>query len=475
MISPIIIDTWESPPAPADLLACLPREPYRFLLESQAGPADITRWSFLGHRPFLRFQSRGRALTLHEGSASRQWEGDPLEALETLLAHYSVAPLADTPPFVGGAVGYFSYDLGRQLERLPATAHDDLELPEVWLAWYDHVLAIDHQAGRGYFIAVPLPGREAQAVASARELERLLKLTVRPSPSRSDDFSRSRLCTENAHGHLTSNFTRAEYCRAIERALDHIGAGHVYQANLSQRFSASWAGDAEALYGRLREANPAPFAAFLDCGEFQIVSASPERFLHFDPLTRRVETRPIKGTRRRGRTPAEDEQFKAELLASEKDAAELVMIVDLERNDLGKVCEYGTVCVPDLRRAEGYPTVWHTVATVEGITRSSTRRADLLRATFPGGSITGAPKIRAMQVIEELEGLRRHVYCGAIGYLSLNGRMDLNVAIRTITLKGGRAYFHAGGGIVADSDPEAEYEETLHKARALAAALGFIL
>jgi anthranilate/para-aminobenzoate synthase component I len=213
----------------------------------------------------------------------------------------------------------------------------------------------------------------------------------------------------------------------------------------------------------------------LDCGEFQIVSASPERFLHFDPLTRRVETRPIKGTRRRGRTPAEDERLKAELLASEKDAAELVMIVDLERNDLGKVCEYGAVRVSDLRRAEGYPTVWHTVATVEGIVRSSTRRADLLRATFPGGSITGAPKIRAMQVIEELEGLRRHVYCGAIGYLSLNGRMDLNVAIRTITLKGGRAYFHAGGGIVADSDPEAEYEETLHKARALAAALGFIL
>jgi len=466
MISSIIVDTWDSSPPPADLLAYLPREPYRFLLESQAGPADITRWSFLGQRPFLRFQSRGRALTLHEGSATRQWEGDPLEALETLLARYPVAPLANTPPFVGGAVGYFSYDLGRQLERLPATAHDDLALPEVWLAWYDYVLAIDHQAGRGYFIAVPLPGREAQAVASARELACHLKASSSTGVE---------ALAGTAQGQWVSNFTRAEYRSAVKRALDHIGAGHVYQVNLSQRFSASWAGDAEALYGRLREANPAPFAAFLDCGEFQIVSASPERFLHFDPLTRRVETRPIKGTRRRGRTPAEDERLKAELLASEKDAAELVMIVDLERNDLGKVCEYGAVRVPDLRRVEGYPTVWHTVATVEGIARSSTCRADLLRATFPGGSITGAPKIRAMQIIEELEGLRRHVYCGAIGYLSLNGRMDLNVAIRTITLKGGWAYFHAGGGIVADSDPDAEYEETLHKARALAAALGFVL
>jgi para-aminobenzoate synthetase component 1 len=470
MISPILVDTWDSLPAPADLLARLPREPYRFLLESQGGPADVTRWSFLGHRPLLRFQSRGRTLTVHEAGAARQWQGDPLEAMQTVLARYPVVPLADAPPFTGGAVGYFSYDLGRQVERLPATARDDLELPEVWLAFYDHLLAIDHQAGRGYFIAMPLPGRAAQAVASARELERLLKLTVR-NPSAPGEPS----CTEPAQGQLVSNFTRAEYCLAVERALDHIGAGRLYQVNLAQRFSAPYSGDAEALYQRLRIANPAPFAAFLDCGEFQIVSASPERFLQFDPLTRRVETRPIKGTRRRGRTPAEDEQLKAELLCSEKDAAELVMIVDLERNDLGKVCEYGAVRVPDLRRAEAYPTVWHTVATVEGRARPGTRCADLLRAAFPGGSITGAPKIRAMQIIEDLEGLRRHVYCGAMGYVGFDGRLDLNIAIRTLTLRNGQAYFHAGGGIVADSVPDAEYEETLHKARALAAALGFVL
>ena len=272
---------------------------------------------------------------------------------------------------------------------------------------------------------------------------------------------------------LHSNFTRPAYCRAVERALEYIRAGHIYQVNLSQRFTAPMRGDVESLYDRLRAANPAPFAAFLDAGDFQIVSASPERFLQFDPVTRRVETRPIKGTRRRGATPAEDEQLKAELIASEKDAAELVMIVDLERNDLGRVCDYGSVRVPDLRRVEAYPTVWHTVATVEGRLRPGATRADLLRAAFPGGSITGAPKIRSMQIIEELEALRRHVYCGAIGYLGFDGRMDLNIAIRTITVANGQAYFHAGGGIVADSDPKEEYEETLHKARALANALDF--
>ncbi len=481
MISPILVDTWDSPPTPADLLARLPREPYRFLLESQGGPPDVTRWSFLGYRPFLRFQSRGRTLTVHEAGpralfwsakgsagagAARQWEGDPLEAMETVLARYPVAPLAGAPPLVGGAVGYFSYDLGRQFERLPATARDDLELPECWLAFYDHLLAIDHQAGRGYFMAMPLPGGAAQAVDSARELACHLKASSSTGVE---------ALAGTAQGQWVSNFSRAEYCRAVERALDHISAGRVYQVNLAQRFSAPYSDDAQALYQRLRIANPAPFAVFLDCGEFQIVSASPERFLHFDPLTRRVETRPIKGTRRRGRTPTEDEQLIAELLCSEKDAAELVMIVDLERNDLGKVCEYGAVRVPDLRRAEAYPTVWHTVATVEGLARPGTRRADLLRAAFPGGSITGAPKIRAMQIIEDLEGLRRHVYCGAMGYLGFDGRLDLNIAIRTLTIKDGQAYFHAGGGIVADSDPDAEYEETLHKARALAAALGFVL
>jgi para-aminobenzoate synthetase component 1 len=465
----LAVASWAEHRPAAEILTCLPSGPYRFLLESQGGPEDVCRYSFLGHRPFLRLQSRGRTVTLRGEGAARQWQGDPLEAMESLLGQYAVPPTTDLPPFVGGAVGYFSYDLGRQIEKLPATAKDDLGLPELWLAFYDHVLAIDHQTHQGRVIALPLPGREQLAIEAGQDLARMVEREMAVPPVEA----------AAPRGNLESNFTRAAYREAVRQALDHIAAGHIYQVNLSQRFSAPMSSTAESLYRRLRASNPAPFAAFIDAGDgagdFQIVSASPERFLHYDPLTRRIETRPIKGTRPRGQTAEDDERLKAELLANEKDAAELVMIVDLERNDLGRVSDYGSVCVPDLRRLEAYPTVWHTVATVEGRLRPNLTRADLLRAAFPGGSITGAPKIRAMHIIEELEGLRRHVYCGAIGYLSFNGRMDLNIAIRTVTVKDGLAYFHAGGGIVADSQPDAEYDETLHKARALAGALGYDL
>ncbi|MBI3241674.1 MAG: aminodeoxychorismate synthase component I [Chloroflexi bacterium] len=463
MITPLVLETWPDPEPPVEMFDRLPHEPFRFLLESQGGPGDIARWSFLSHRPFLRFQSRGRVLTLWDDKGTRQWEGDPLEAMETLLAQHAVAASPGSPPFTGGAVGYFSYDLGRQIERLPDTAHDDLQLPEIHLAFYDHLIAIDHHQQSGALIALPLPGRETKAIEAAQELIQFLRNSP-PSPE---------LAFRVQERRVRSNFTRPQYCQSVERALERIGAGHIYQVNLSQRFTAPLNSSAESLYRILRANNPAPFAAFLDLGDFQIVSASPERFLFVAPLARRVETRPIKGTRPRGKTPGDDERLKAELIASEKDAAELVMIVDLERNDLGRVCEFGSVRVPDLRRVEAYPTVWHTVATVEGRLRPNVTRADLLRATFPGGSITGAPKIRAMQIIEELEGLRRHVYCGSIGYLGFDGTLDLNIAIRTLTLVNGQAYFHAGGGIVADSQPEDEYEETLHKAQALANALGF--
>ncbi len=487
MIAPLILETWLDPEPPVAMFDRLPREPFRFLLESQGGPTDIACYSFLGHRPFMRFQSRSRTLTLWEAGATRQWEGDPLEAMETLLAQHAVAAAPGLPPFTGGAVGYFSYDLGRQIERLPDTARDDLQLPELHLAFYDHLIAIDHHQQRGHLIALPLPGRETKAIESAQELMQLIR-NAPPSPDRVLRLHSAPLRmrgqeTRSGPRGVRSNFTYPAYCHAVERALDYIRAGHIYQANISQRFTAPMTGAAESLYRRLRAANPAPFAAFLDPGGFQIVSASPERFLFVEPESRRVETRPIKGTRPRGKTSDDDERLKAELLASEKDAAELVMIVDLERNDLGRVCEFGSVRVPDpsallsvagqgLRRVEAYPTVWHTVATIEGRLRSGTTRADLLRATFPGGSITGAPKIRAMQIIEELEGLRRHVYCGSIGYLGFDGTMDLNIAIRTLTVMDGQAYFHAGGGIVADSQPDDEYDETLHKARALANALG---
>jgi para-aminobenzoate synthetase component 1 len=269
---------------------------------------------------------------------------------------------------------------------------------------------------------------------------------------------------------LRSNFTRDEYLQAVENAIEYIANGDIFQVNLSQRFSVDLAVDPYELYLRLRSISPAPFACYLNFGEVTVASASPERFLHLDGNT--VETRPMKGTRPRGQSPAEDDVLGVELLKSEKDRAENIMIVDLERNDLGKVCEYGSVQVSDLCKLEKYATVFQLTSSVTGKLREDKDRIDLLKAAFPGGSITGAPKVRAMEIIDELEPTRRGIYTGSVGYLGFDGCMDLNIVIRTFVIKGGKVYFQVGGGIVSDSDPEAEYQETLDKARALMAALG---
>jgi para-aminobenzoate synthetase component 1 len=272
---------------------------------------------------------------------------------------------------------------------------------------------------------------------------------------------------------LKSNFSHEEYLRAVENVREYIRAGDIFQVNLSQRFEADLSIPPYELYQRLRKINPAPFASYLDFDGVSVVGASPERFLKVQGDW--VETRPIKGTRPRGKSAAEDRALADELLASIKDRAENVMIVDLERNDLGRVCRYGTVRVTELAILETYPTVFHLTSTVKGRLCEDKDRIDLLKATFPGGSITGAPKVRAMEIIDELESTRRSVYTGSIGYLSFSGEMDLNIVIRTFLVKGGRAYFQVGGGIIYDSEPEAEYVETLDKARALIQALNLSL
>jgi len=462
MSLPVVVATWPEPRPAAELFFRLSGEA-RFLLESQSAVAGLARYSFFSDQAFLSFTATDDQLSVWEGNGVVQEVGDPLQKLEELLDRYSVATLPSLPPFCGGAVGYFSYNLGGQLEPAVQAKPQPQGLPDLHLNFYDHLIALDHQTETAYAIAVPLPGREEVAVQAAKDLATLV---------RQNTAQVNKPAAQPTPRLIRSNFTRQKYREAVECAKDYIAKGDIYQVNLSQQFRVPFTESSESVYERLRHANPSPFAAYLDFGlDEKIISASPERFLSYDPLTRLVETRPIKGTRPRGRTPEEDDALKAELLASEKDKAELVMIVDLERNDLGRVCDYGTVRVPDLRRVEPYPTVWHTVATVEGRLRPQASRADLLRATFPGGSITGAPKIRAMQIIDELENISRDVYCGAIGYLGFDGHVDLNIAIRTIMFGDGEARFHAGGGIVADSDPNGEYEETLHKARALARAL----
>ncbi len=418
----------------------------------------------MGREPFLVFKSKGEQIEIWEQGQSQRLSGNPFDVLKSLISRYRLFS-SGYPPFHGGAVGYFGYDLCHFVEKLPRESIDDLELPDCYLGFYDLVLSFDHLTG-GLLISssgLPerkLPERKKRARARLEEVLEILKKAC------IEDFSAEK---EYNIPEITSNFSRADYLNAVERAREYIRAGDIFQVNLSQRFMCSQIASPFIIYERLCRINPAPFASFLNFPEVTIVSASPERFLRISG--RKVQTRPIKGTRPRGRDSLEDKRLSRELLDSEKDRAELIMIVDLERNDLGRVCEYGSVTVPKLITLETHPTVFHLVSTVEGVLKEGKDHIDCLKACFPGGSITGAPKIRAMEIIDEVEPNQRGIYTGSIGYIGFNGETDLNIVIRTMVITGGRIYFHAGGGIVADSDPEREYEETLHKVRALIEAL----
>jgi para-aminobenzoate synthetase component 1 len=437
--------------------------PHSFFLDSGMDPAKLGRYSFMGGDPFLVLKSRGQETSLSYGDGRKETvKGNPFDVLGGLLKRHRLE--TGPVPFSGGAVGYFSYDLCHFIERLPRTAVDDLKLPECYLAFYDTVIAFDHQQGRAYIISSGFPeedeaARKRRAQAQLDELKVLI-LSGAGSPG-----------TAPAGGEiaLKANFSHRRYLEAVAAAREYILAGDIFQVNLSQRFEAELAAPPYELYRQLRLVNPAPFAAYLGFDEVAVASASPERFLRLSGD--RVQTRPIKGTRRRGATLAEDAALANELRSSVKDRAENVMIVDLERNDLGRICRYGSVKVTELAVLENYPTVFHLTSTVEGRLSPGKGAIELLKATFPGGSITGAPKVRAMEIIDELEPTRRSVYTGSIGYLGFNGDMDLNIVIRTVLVKGGKAYFQVGGGIVYDSEPEAEYQETLDKARALIQAL----
>jgi len=443
---------------------------FSFFLDSGMDTGKLGRYCFIGSDPFLVLRSRGREITLIHKGRQQTVVGNPFDVLGNLLRVYALAPHPSPIPLVGGAVGYFSYDLCHFMERLPASAIDDLLLPECYLAFYDTLIAFDLLQGRAYIAATGFPELEEgkrRRRAKAR-LEETKGRLFDPPPSPVGELPpTAEPVTEGIA--LRSNFTRERYLGAVKAAKEHIVAGDIFQVNLSQRFEAELQVPAYELYKRLRRVNPAPFAGYLNFDGATIASASPERFLRLQG--EKVETRPIKGTRPRGKSPEEDGALARELLSSVKDRAENIMIVDLERNDLGRVCSYGSVTVAELAILETYPTVFHLVSTVEGRLRPDRDRIDLLKATFPGGSITGAPKVRAMEIIDELEPTKRGVYTGSMGYLSFSGQLDLNILIRTFLIKDKTAYFQAGGGIVYDSDPEAEYEETLDKARALIQAL----
>ncbi len=463
-----LIEKLSPAPPPLDTFEGLKDRPFCFFLDSAMDPLKLGRFSFMGSAPFLVLRSRGRT-TMIDGPGGRQvLQGNPFDILGTVLDRYATQDTGPVP-FLGGAVGYFSYDLCHFIERLPSLAVDDLQLPECYLALYDVVIGYDLLEGSAYLVSTGFPetGGLARADRAGRRMAELKALASRPPPM---TFSTDSLRTTPAAEGLKSNFTHDEYLRAVSRAREYIIAGDIFQVNLSQRFEARLDIQAHELYRKVRAINPAPFGGYLGFDGVNVVSCSPERFLQL--RGKEVETRPVKGTRPRGQTPFEDGLLAAELGSSIKDRAENIMIVDLERNDLGRVCEYGSVRVVEKAILETYPTVFHLTSTVVGKLRQDKNYIDLLKATFPGGSITGAPKVRAMEIIDELEPTKRSVYTGSIGYLGFNGDIDLNIAIRTFLVKGNRAYFQAGGGIVYDSEPEAEYLETLDKARALFEALG---
>ncbi len=390
----------------------------------------------------------------------RVLDANPWDVLQRELERRQRDAVPGLPPFQGGVVGYFGYDLGRHLEWLPDTASDDVGLPDLHVGFFDWVLAHNHAEGRSLLISTGSP--DAPLTGAAERTEVILDLLSRP-PQAGEAYSFT------ASPRLKSNTGRDAYLRAVERIKEHIAAGDCYQVNYSHRLECPWDGDPWALYERLREVSPVPYGAYLQLEDAAVLSASPERFLRLDG--HRVETRPIKGTRPRGATPSQDAREAATLSRSAKDRAENLMIVDLLRNDLGKVCEVGSVEAPNLFELEQLSHVWQLVSTVTGRLRPDLGPVDLLRACFPGGSVTGCPKIRSMEIIEELERARRGVYCGSIGYIDFGGAMDTSIVIRTPIVKGGKLCLQVGGAVVADSDPLLEYEESLAKAAAGLAAL----
>jgi len=417
-----------------------------FFLDSGMDPEKLGRYSFIGFDPEITMTTKGGE--------------DPFEKLHALLEQYRMEYDGELP-FIGGAVGYLGYDLCHHVEKLPRAAIDDVQIPDCFFGIYDGVIAIDHLLGKVFAASPGLFGDPATWVA---KVEKRINDGMKNSSLTS--FPAERIGPKTK---LTGNMTKVQYVRAIKRIKDYIRSGDIYQVNMTQRFQCRTNDSPYELYNRLRNINPAPFAAYMDFGSGHLLSSSPERFLQI--RQRKVQTRPIKGTLPRGATDQEDRLNSQRLFDSEKDRSELLMIVDLMRNDLGRVCKTGSVQVTELFHIEKYSTVFQLVSTVEGELEEGIHAVDCVKWAFPGGSITGAPKIRAMEVIDEIEPTQRNVYTGSIGYIGFNGDADLNIVIRTILQKDDMAYIQVGGGIVWDSDPELEYQETLVKGKALMEAL----
>jgi anthranilate synthase component 1 len=437
--------------------------PHTFLLESVEGGGGQGRYSFLGTRPRTLFRAKGRrGEFFRAGEWKGQEAGDPLVLLQEELSRYRFVPDERLPPFTGGAVGYLSYDAVRCYERLPARLPDDLEVPEMYFMLTDTLLAFDRSTHKITVISLAhVEGKPDAAYSKAvAAISAVIESLKKPLPQDAVSY----LGGEEP-AVFKSKVSQPRFAKMVEAAKEHIRAGDILQAVLSLRFEAPLYADPFALYRSLRVLNPSPYMFFLRFDDFALVGASPE--LMVKKVGDEVTVRPIAGTRPRGATPAEDQHLERELRADEKEKAEHVMLVDLGRNDLGRVCEPGTVRVAEYMNVDRYSHVMHLVSTVKGQLAEGRTAFDLVRATFPAGTVSGAPKIRAMEIIEELEPQRRGPYAGMVGYFDYSGNFDSAITIRTILAKEGRAYIQAGAGIVADSEADREYQECRHKAKAL--------
>lgn len=451
---------------PETLIAQLQRESGVVLLRSALFDTPQARYSSVAARPFLTLRSFDTRCELRTAGQVHVQFGNPWRVLDGLMARYELLDEVDLPFPLGGCFGYWGYDLKHFVEpKLPRRAVNDLELPDCQVGFYDSLVVFDHRLGKTWLVSTGIGVDGSRSEARAQQQAEFWNTTlsadavamkhlpsITPLPGRDSRFPIR----------VHSNLSRAGFLARVERVRSYLRAGHIYQVNLAQRLAAPSRVGGWELFERLASVSPAPFAAFLDCGEFQIASSSPELFLRLNGP--HIQTRPIKGTRPRDPDPTRDAQLMYDLQTSAKEMAELVMITDLLRNDLGRVCEYGTVQVPELVRLERYPQVQHMVSTVEGRLRPGVTHFTALASCFPGGSVTGAPKIRAMEIIDELEPVTRGPYTGCIGYLGFNRESQLSIAIRTALCTPTTTYFHVGAGIVADSVSEAEYDETLAKA-----------
>lgn len=423
-----------------------------FILHSAMFDSKLGKYSFIGFDPFMVFKSKGNKISIN----GKIQEGNPFKVLRELIQRYK-SPRGNLPLFFGGAAGYFSYEVAHFFEKIPKARIDDIDVPDIYFVFTDKAIVYEHEKKDVSLIVL---GNDYEKLSD--ELESLIKRIDRKISAEKKDNDISR-------GNLRFNFSKHDYIKAIKKILDYIKIGDTYQVNLSQRNEADVSGDAITIYENLIRINPSPFSALMEFEDVKIISSSPERLVRLENGV--ATTRPIAGTRRRGKTHKEDFVLENELKNSAKENAEHTMLVDLERNDLGKVCDYGSVKVDEIMTIEKYSHVMHLVSNVSGKLHPKKDCFDLFKAMFPGGTITGCPKIRTMEIISELEPTARGPYTGSLGYFNFSGEMDFNIIIRSIVMKGNKIFAQAGGGIVADSNPDEEYKETLYKAQAMIGAI----